>query len=88
MLKQRLAFFYHDCNFKLLGNMKKTIENSKICKSCFQRLDCDILPRQEDWCVYYKKDQEIKLREKIRQNMTDTVEMSDDEIKSLIEKLK
>ena len=47
MLKQRLAFFYHDCNFKLIDNMKKTIENSKICKSCYQRLDCDILPRQE-----------------------------------------
>ncbi len=88
MLKQRLAFFYHDCNFKLICNMKKTIENSKICKSCYQRLDCDIHPRHEDWCVYYKKDQEIKLREEIRQNMTDTVEMSDDEIKSLIEKLK
>ena len=68
--------------------MKKTIENSKICKSCYQRLDCDIHPRHEDWCVYYKKDKEIKLREEIRQNMTDTVEMSDDEIKSLIEKMK
>ena len=72
----------------MIGNMKKTIENPKICKSCYQRLDCDFLPRQEDWCVYYKIDQEIKIREEIRQDMTDTVEMSDDEIKSLIEKLK
>jgi hypothetical protein len=68
--------------------MKKTIENSKICKSCYQRLDCDIFPRQKDWCVYYKIDQKIKLREEIRQNMTNTVEMSEDEIKSIIEKVK
>ena len=68
--------------------MRKTNKNSKICKSCYHRLDCDILLHREDWCVYYKKDQEIKLREENNQNLTDTVEMSDDELKSLIEKLR
>ena len=68
--------------------MQKVNKNYKICKSCYQRLDCDILPPKDDWCVYFKKDQEIKLREEKIQNMTDTIEMSDDEIKSLIEKLK
>ena len=88
IVEAAFSFFYHDSNFKLIGNMKKTIENSKICKSCYQRLDCDILPGREDWCVYYKKDQEIKLQEEISQDMTDTVEMSDDKIKSIIDKLK
>ena len=68
--------------------MKKVKKNNTICKSCYQRLDCDILPKEEDWCVYYKKDQEIKFQEENIQNMTDTIEMSNEEIESLIEKLK
>jgi hypothetical protein len=43
---------------------------------------------KEDWCVYYKKDQKIKHREGNIQNTTDTVEMSEDELKSLLEKLR
>ena len=68
--------------------METAKKNHKICKSCYQRLDCDILPQREDWCVYYKKDQEIKHLEEKIQNMTDTVEMSIEEINALIEKLK
>ena len=68
--------------------MKKARKNSKICTSCYQRLDCDIPPFKEDWCVYYKKDPKIKLQDENHQNLTDTIEMSEDEIKSLIEKLK
>jgi len=58
-----------------------------ICNSCYQRLDCDIPPHREDWCVYYKKDPKINRKEENDQNLTDTIEMSDVEIKSLIEKL-
>ena len=68
--------------------MKKAKRDFKVCKSCYHRLDCDISPLREDWCVYYKKDQKIKLQEENIQNMTDTVEMSEDESKSLLEKLR
>ena len=68
--------------------MKKANKKPKICNSCYHRLDCDILPFREDWCVYYRKDQEIKLEEENDQNLTDTVEISDDELKALVKKLK
>ena len=68
--------------------MKKMNKKSKICISCYHRLDCDILPHREDWCVYYKKDLKIDFREKNNQNLKDTVEISDDELKSLFKKLK
>jgi hypothetical protein len=68
--------------------MEEAKRDYMICKSCYQRLDCDIVPLKDDWCVYFKKDQEIKRQEEKRQNMTDTIEMSEDEIKSLIEKLR
>lgn len=59
-----------------------------ICKYCYQRKDCDRVPSEEGWCVYYKKDHEMKSQEANIQNITDTIEMSKDEIKSIVEKIK
>ena len=67
--------------------MKETKRNTKICNSCYNRLDCDIRPFREDWCVYFMKDEKIHLQEKKDQNLTDTIEMGAEEIKSLLEKL-
>lgn len=61
---------------------------SKICRTCYQRIDCEIIPPSDDWCVYYKADQKTKIDDGDLKHITDTIEMSRDEIKSLIKKLK
>lgn len=68
--------------------MKEEKRNFEICNSCHQRLDCDVQPLKDDWCVYFKKDQEIKRKEEKFQDAIDTIEISGEKIKSLIDKLK
>ena len=64
--------------------MKIKRENVLICDSCFHRLDCDDPPHQVDFCVFYKKDTEVKSFENQNPDIQKTIEYSIEDLKSLL----
>ena len=66
--------------------MQKTNDKNLICDSCYNRLDCEKIPKKDGRCALYLKEGKIKLNKELEVNPMDTIEFNYDDLK-LISKI-